>query len=188
LTDLVRIREGDRSVIESIYKECFPSISNWVKKNSGTEKEAEDVFQDALIVVYQKSKEEGFQLSCKLSTFVFSVAKKIWLYRLRSKGRLVHTDADFSDIAEFENQSADELMIQAEVENIYKKGFEKLSEECRTILTNFFNGLSMRQIMDKLGLANESVVRKKKFRCKNELVKLVEKDPMYQELVNRDDV
>ncbi len=188
MSELELLKSGDKKCIEAVYKESFSSISNWVKKNSGTEKEAEDVFQDAIVAVYQKSKEEGFQLSCKLSTFIFGVAKKIWLYRLRSKGRFVHTENDFTDISEFEDLRADQLMIQSEIEKVYKRGFDRLSEECKTILTHFFNGLSMNQIMDKLGLANEGVTRKKKFRCKNELVKLVESDPLYPELANKKDV
>ena len=182
-TELERLRAGDRQTVEAIYDQCFGMIANWVRKNSGTQKDAEDVFQDALVSLYQRAGEPDFSLSCKLSTFIFSIAKNIWLYRLRSKGRHVFTDVDATDsIPHSDMQLADELIEKAEAEFVYQRNFDKLSERCRQVLTLFFNGLSMQEITQKMGLVSDNATRKKKHHCKNELISLVEKDPLFKEL------
>lgn len=169
-----------------MYKECYPSISNWVKKNSGTERESEDVFQDALVAVYQKSKDPDFQLNCKLSTYIFSVAKKIWLYKLRTRKRYVFTDFTASEELSPQDEIAlDKLVIDAETDAVYKRNFLKLEQKCKEILAHFFNGLSMKEIVEKMAFTSETVARKRKFNCKNELVRLVKSDPHYIELAEK---
>lgn len=186
MSELELLKSGDKKLIESIYKECYRSISKWVKRNSGSEKEAEDLFHDAMIVVYQKSVNDQLVLSCKLSTFIFSVAKKIWLSKLRTKGRYVSTDfTSEEELSSQEETSADQCMEDSEIDGLYQKSFKKLSKECQELLTHFFNGLSIDMIVEKMGLSTSNQTRKKKFRCKNELVRLVESDPIYVELVEK---
>ncbi|MEP3999956.1 MAG: sigma-70 family RNA polymerase sigma factor [Ekhidna sp.] len=187
MTDLVRIRKGDRGIIESIYDECFPSIANWIRKNSGTEKEAEDTFQDALVVLFQKSKDPEFEIHCKLSTYVFGVAKKMWLHKLRTRNRHVFTDFTAEEeISPKDDVEVDKLVIDAEIDQVYKRNFAKLTEECRKILTHFFNGLSMKEIVNLMEFKSDGLARKRKFNCKNELIKLVKADPLYDELIEKE--
>ncbi|WP_420577111.1 RNA polymerase sigma factor [Ekhidna sp.] len=175
----------NRKYIERIYDECYPVISNWIRRNSGSERDAEDVFQDTLVVVYQKFKETSFSLDCKLSTFIFSIAKKLWLNRLRTKGRLVYSDFSIEGtISERDEKQSNSIIEDAEVQVIYKKHFSRLSKECQEILNYFFNGMSMKEIVIKMRYENDGLARKRKFRCKNELVKMVKSDSQYQELLS----
>lgn len=182
-SELDRLRAGDRQQVESLYDQCFGMIANWIVKNSGTQKDAEDVFQDALVSLYQRAREPDFNLTCKLSTFVFSVAKNIWLYRLRTKGRHVATDFGVDDtLPQGDMQLADELIETADQEHVYQRNFDKLSALCKQILTLFFNGYSMQEITRQMELTSDNATRKKKYHCKNELISLVERDPLYKEL------
>lgn len=184
MTELKRLREGQKKFIEILYKENFPSISHWIKKNSGSEKDAEDLFQDALVVVYQKAKDPEFALNCKLSTFIFGVVKKMWLHKLRTKDRYLATDFTLTETFSSSNQAIiDHLIEEHEIDILYKSKFKKLTDECRSILSLFFNGSSMSQVMESMGFQTENMTRKKKFRCKEELIKLIKKDPRYGELM-----
>ncbi|MEO1253330.1 MAG: sigma-70 family RNA polymerase sigma factor [Bacteroidota bacterium] len=183
MIELKRIRAGDKESVQILYDKCFPSISNWIKKNSGTEKEAEDIFQEALIAVYQKSKDPNFQLNCKLSTFIFGVAKKMWLHKLRTKHRHVYTDfTESEELSQMDEEAADKMVLDAEVDQVYTRNFSKLTKECKKVLTMFFNGSSMKEIVKHMNFPSESFARKRKFNCKNELIKLVKSDPLYDEL------
>ncbi|MEM9339211.1 MAG: sigma-70 family RNA polymerase sigma factor [Bacteroidota bacterium] len=184
--ELEQLRKGDKKLIETLYKECFPGISSWVMKNSGTQKEAEDVFQDALVAVFKRSKDASFELNCKLSTFIFGVAKKTWLYRLRTRDRHVFTDfTQDVDVSDQDGLIIEQLIDEEEVDAVYKRNFRKLTTQCQQILSLFFNGHAMKEIVTKMGLANAGLARKKKFNCKNELVRLVKEDPLYIELVEK---
>ncbi|MGA3013097.1 MAG: sigma-70 family RNA polymerase sigma factor, partial [Bacteroidales bacterium] len=88
------IRENREGSISYLYKEFFALIRSIVIKNSGNNEDAEDVFQDGLIVLFQKIRLESFELNCSLKTFFFSVCRNIWLQRLDRKWRL-HYQADF---------------------------------------------------------------------------------------------
>lgn len=166
-----------------MYHECYRGIAGWVKRNSGSEADAEDVFHDAMVIVYQKAMRDELELHCKLSTFIFAVSKKIWLHKLRTKGRYMNTDFNFSsELSVQDDSNALQLAIDNEIESLYIRSFKKLSEECQKILNYFFNGLSIESIADKMNFSSSNLTRKRKFRCKNKLVELVESDPQFLEL------
>ena len=179
----MQIPEWNRRTIEDLYDETFPQIKKWIKVNSGNESDAEDVFQESIVAAFQKSRDPSFQLNCKMSTFIFGIAKKNWLYKLRTKGRHVHTDFSQSESVPLEvEETIDSMIEKQEIHGLYRSKFELLSEECKRILTYFFNGVSMKEIVVKMGYTNDGFARKKKFNCKNQLVDLVKKDPRYLEL------
>ena len=45
------IRGQQRDAVLFVYKEYFPTIKYLITSNSGTEVDAEDVFQDALVII-----------------------------------------------------------------------------------------------------------------------------------------
>ncbi|MEL6558701.1 MAG: sigma-70 family RNA polymerase sigma factor [Bacteroidota bacterium] len=183
MSELELLKNGDKALIQKLYQECFRGIAGWVKRNSGREADAEDVFHDAMVTVYQKAVDNKLDLHCKLSTFVFAVSKKIWQHKLRTKGR--YMNADFGGSAELssgEEAHALQLAVDSEIESLYRRSFQKLSKECQEILNYFFNGLSIDAIAKRMNLASANLTRKRKFRCKNKLVELVESDPQFAEL------
>lgn len=186
MSELELLKSGDKELIESIYDECFAGISSWIRSNSGTENDAEDVFQDSMVVLYKKALNSNFNLSCKLSTFIFSIARNIWLDRLRKKSRSVYlNELTRLEISEIDHSALNEIMLDMEVDLVYKRNFQKLIKECQEILTLYFNGNSMEEIVDIMGFSNPNIARKRKFRCKNKLVVLVENDPHYSELISK---
>ncbi|MFT6842818.1 MAG: RNA polymerase sigma factor (sigma-70 family) [Psychroserpens sp.] len=181
MTDLDKLRKGEKELVKSIYDYCYPTISDWIRRNSGSELDSEDVFQEALVATFIKAKDPNFKLSCKVSTFVFSVAKNIWLNRLRTKNRFVSTGTEEMDQMEGSSpELVEEIVLQIDRQEVYTLHFNKLSTICKEILTQFFNGVSMTEIAKYHGFDHDSIARKRKFRCKQELISLVEKDPKFQ--------
>ncbi|MFM7765815.1 MAG: RNA polymerase sigma factor, partial [Sphingomonadales bacterium] len=88
---LDRIRSGDRSALVNIYKSQYSMIRSYVIKNQGREEDAEDLLQDALIVLWQKVQQGNFVLSSKLSTYMMAICKNLWLKRL---GKLQKMDRE----------------------------------------------------------------------------------------------
>ena len=127
------LAEGDRKTIELIYKHHFNMIQSLVINNSGTPDDAKDVFQEALIVLYEKVRLGTFELNCQLKTYLYSVCKRLWLKRLQQSSRYfiseIETEPTVSievDMAEHEKRDADyELMNKAIV---------NLGEPCKSLL------------------------------------------------------
>ncbi|MEM9981431.1 MAG: sigma-70 family RNA polymerase sigma factor, partial [Bacteroidota bacterium] len=134
-------------------------------KNSGTEEEAKDVFQDALIVFWQKARKNDFQLTSKISTYLYSVCLNLWRKELERKSRLSNEEKDGVTEITWEKEEKFRLIHQC---------LGKLGETCRKVLYYYyFDGLSMQDIAEKLGFANADTAKTKKYKCKKELDEIV---------------
>ncbi len=171
---------GDEVIITTFYKQNLQYVRQYILQNSGNEADVEDVFQDALVLVYQKSKSGSLVLYSSLRTYFFGVCKNIWRNRLRKNKKMVITE-EIPDNAESIPPEVIEYITQNEREHVYRKHFLNLSTNCREVLRLLFEGKSMREIANITGYS-EGYTRKKKFECKRSLIEMIEKDPIYQEL------
>ncbi|WP_109434202.1 MULTISPECIES: RNA polymerase sigma factor [Aquimarina] len=171
---------GDEVIITTFYKQNLQYVRQYILQNSGNESDVEDVFQDALVLIYQKLKADSLELHSSLRTYFYGVCKNIWRNRLRKNKKMVITE-EIPDDAESIPPAVIEYIAQKEQEHVYRKHFLKLSDSCREILQLLFQGKSMKDIATITGYS-EGYTRKKKFDCKRSLIQMIEKDPIYQEL------
>ena len=78
---------NDGTVIEAIYRDNYPMIQAFILNNNGNSDEARDIFQEAMIVIYEKALSGNFELNCLLKTYIYSVCRRIWLKRLQQLQR-----------------------------------------------------------------------------------------------------
>jgi len=166
------IRSDDLSVrdkaIEDLYIQCYPTIKRYIADNNGNAKDAEDVFQDALVVFYQKARNPDFDLNCTILTFIYSISKNLWLNKLKVNSRYSPLDdkIGFLPISDYTLSLADKDERYTEV----KIQFAKMNEKCKKILYNFyFHRMSMFAIAEEYGFANEQVAKNTKSRCLRKL-------------------
>ncbi len=171
---------GEEAVIKAFYKKNQPYIRRYILQNSGNEEDVEDVFQDALVFIYQKLKTDSLELHCSLRTYFYAVCKNIWRNRLRKNKKLVITE-EIHLTSEDMSISVIEEITHKERQHLYRKYFMRLNDSCKEVLTLVFDGKSMKEI-GKLTGYSEGYTRKKKFECKRSLIEMIEKDPLYQEL------
>ncbi|WP_299182841.1 sigma-70 family RNA polymerase sigma factor [uncultured Aquimarina sp.] len=174
------IAAGDAKVIRSFYKDNYNYIKGYILKNSGDDVDVEDVFQDAMIVIYQKLKSGTLEMNVSIRTYLYAVCKNIWRSRLRKKKKLI-VDNDAIEANEEIEASIAEDIENREREHVYRKYFLKLSDSCKELLNLVFDRNSMKEIANITGYS-DGYTRKKKFECKKSLLEKIEKDPMYKEL------
>ncbi|MCB0567855.1 MAG: sigma-70 family RNA polymerase sigma factor [Phaeodactylibacter sp.] len=180
------LREHDRTTIEYLFEQFFPLIENMVRANGkGSRQEAEDLFMNALEVLYLKVQDEDFKLTCAFSTLLFEICKRQWLKTLKYKKRFVRVTID-SQSELIEEHDLALVLEQSERYQLYREKFKALSEGCREVLSLFLEGVSMKEIAERLGFASEQYARKRKFKCKEKLMELVRKDTRYIELITND--
>jgi DNA-directed RNA polymerase specialized sigma24 family protein len=73
LTDL---KTENNFAFGKLYKDNFYKISSFVKNNNGNEANAEDLFQDAMMVLLEKLRQDQFQLTASIDTYCFVILKK----------------------------------------------------------------------------------------------------------------
>lgn len=163
---LEKIKKGDESALDFLYRKHYRVILKMILRNSGTEDEAQDVFQDALIVFWEKVVNNKLVLTAKISTYLFSICQNLWRKELDRKGK---------NSGELLIEPADNFdPDRQERVNIITKCIESLNESCRQILTYYyFDKMNMSEIAEKMGFANADTAKTKKYKCKLELDKNV---------------
>lgn len=169
---LSQIRKGDSTAFKLIYKKMYPVIANYIRLNGGSDEEARDVFQDALVVLYRKLQEEGFELTCKIQTFLYSVSRNLWLNEIRSK-------AWFSPESEIRDEKEDITETDAEEQDIRTRivnlntSIDKLGEPCASLLKMFYvQNLSMTEIASRMNYTNSDNAKNQKYKCLMRLKKI----------------
>lgn len=162
---LARIRQGDEGALDYLYKKNYKMMTKMVINNSGTEDEAKDVYQDALIVFWQKAVSGNLVLSSKISTFIYSICQNLWRKELERKSKLSNEEKDNPEINDVDRRERIEIV---------NNSINNLGETCRKILTYYyFDNLSMNDIAEKMGFANADTAKTKKYKCKKELDELI---------------
>ena len=87
------LKQSDDVVLRALYKKYYNLVLKYVVNNSGDNQAAADVYQDTIIVLYETVQKPHFQLNCQLQTFIYSVAKRLWLKQLRNKGQLTRLNS-----------------------------------------------------------------------------------------------
>lgn len=171
--DLLKgLSENDGNAIEGIYRTNFRLIQSFILKNNGSTDDASDIFQEAMIVLYQKSLTPGFHLSCQIKTFLYSVSRRLWLKRLQQKQRfspgfelkeeLVVVEEELVD---HEKKNADYLMME--------DSLLKVGEPCKSILEAYYiHKKNMPQIAEEFGYTNADNAKTQKYKCLVRLKKL----------------
>ncbi|MDX2195042.1 MAG: sigma-70 family RNA polymerase sigma factor [Cytophagales bacterium] len=162
---IYKIRQGDESALDYLYKKNYKMMVNLILKNNGSEDEAKDIYQDALIIFWQKVKSEELVLTSKISTFLYSICQNLWRKELDRKNRYSKEEAD---VAYSENYDSNEKI------KIIHDCLNTLGDACKKILSYYyFDEMTMNDIAEIMGFANADTAKTKKYKCKQELDKLI---------------
>jgi RNA polymerase sigma factor (sigma-70 family) len=173
------IQRQDADMLKYVYKHYFPMVKQFVMKNHGTEEDAQDVFQEAVVAVFQRVRRRKLVLDCSFKTYFYSVVRHIWLqYLERTKTRYEFTELDEYIIME-EPELYDDFR---EKRAIYQRHFLQLTELCRQVLLMFVDKVPFEDIAAKLGYKGRQYAIKRKYECMKSLINRVSADPEYKRL------
>ncbi len=163
---------GDKKAIETIYKDNFNMVQSLVINNNGSAQEAKDIFQEAMIVLLEKSRSANFELNCQIKTYVYSVCRRIWLKRLQQFNRysgeiegMLGTVAVEEDVEEYEKRDEEFAMME--------KAIAGLGEPCKGLIEAFYiQKRNMQDIASQFGYTNADNAKNQKYKCLMRLKKL----------------
>lgn len=164
--------KNDRRAIETIYKNNFPMVQAFILNNNGTYDDARDIFQEAMIVLYENAKTESFVLTCQIKTYVYSICRRLWLKRLQQLNRytsqvesLEETIPVEEDIEHEEKRNADFIIME--------RALTSLGEPCKGLLEAYYlQKKDMTQIATTFGYTNADNAKNQKYKCLMRLKKL----------------
>lgn len=166
---------NDAALIDEVYKSCARQVRSYICFNNGTEDDAADIFQEALIDIYHQAKNKGLQLSCPFNAFLFLVCKRKWLNELKKRLVIPVTNStdDLLHASEDTFAQADELEAQNEQNSKFMAAFEKLGDRCKEIIQWSMQGEAQEKVAEAMGVTY-GYLRKKKSECMASLIKLVQ--------------
>ncbi|NLJ43167.1 MAG: RNA polymerase sigma factor [Bacteroidales bacterium] len=169
------IRRQDEKILNWLYDNYLEQVRHHVLRNSGSEADVPDVFQESIIALYRQITENHLNLTTDLKGYFYGIARNIWNSQLRKRMPSTAIDADTPDDSTLD-EAGDKIL-----ERIISRVFNKLSDDNRTILTLFAEGLSFQEIAEEMDLKNETYARRKKYLSKEALLDLIREDPEYND-------
>ena len=167
-TDLLEaLRKGDSSAFRKVYLQYFSMVRYLIINNSGREEDASDIFQEAMIVLYEQVCAGTFTQQSSLKTWIYAVCRNKWLKQLEKRKRNIR----FHDF-----EKTDSLLIAEEnteddwVHQQLRKSLEQLGVPCRKLLLLFYYfRKSMEEIASDLNYTNADNAKAQKYKCLQKL-------------------
>lgn len=160
-----KLKTEDSSSFGLLYEFYFPSVASYIKQNLGNNEDAEDVFQEAIMVLLQKVRQPEFVLTSSLKTYLYAVAKNLWLKRLRdNKIRIVDNELNLEAFGSHTENFDSEFATSREEK--VESWFQKITKNCQTILKAlFFYEEPMDNLMVKMGWKNRHTAANQQYKC-----------------------
>lgn len=166
------LAENDKQAIETIYRENFAVIQAFIINNSGSADDARDIFQEAMIVLFEKSRSGSFELSSQLKTYIYSVCRRLWLKKLnqnqRYSGHIENMEETIpveEDLESHEKRNTDFILME--------NAMSKIGEPCKSLLDAYYiQKKHMQEIAADFGYTNADNAKTQKYKCLMRLKKL----------------
>jgi RNA polymerase sigma factor (sigma-70 family) len=181
------ILRNDTVVLQYIYKNFYSKINFFIKKNSGDDDDANDIFQEAIIIIYRKLKNNELLLDCTFETYIYSICRLLWLKHLEKikiEKENIKDNHEYND--ELYDDSLEKIIDQNERYRLYQKHFENLGKDCQKILQLYFDKVPIKNIAQIMDFKSEKYAKKRKFKCKEYLIKSIKQDLDYKKILNGD--
>jgi RNA polymerase sigma factor (sigma-70 family) len=172
---LSAIRNGnDHKALEALYKSLLPKIKKIVNASYDKEEECKDILQEALLIFYKQVMSNKFDDKYEIGGFIYTIAKNLWINRVKVKNRFVHVED--GSIPEGADTNALDNMELKERNKIVEELFAMLDDKCKQLLTyTIFDDLSMKEIAEKMDFTSANAATVASYRCKKHLIELVKK-------------
>lgn len=171
---------GDSEAILSIYENCFPKVKRFILTNSGSQLDAEDVFQKALIQLTVRYRIDKFEIKSSFEAYLFTVCKNLWRREINKSKKMVTID-NYIELKDEEREIAMSILEQERWE-FFQEKLELISDNCKEILKRFFKKIAYKDIAIELNYSDENVVRQRVFKCKGKLTQMIKSDLRFGEL------
>ncbi len=147
-------------------------VQTLIVNNSGSIDDAKDIFQEALIVLYEKSKSGNFELNCQIKTYIYSVCRRLWLKRFHQLQKLAPEVENMDEVIpveeeleNFEQRNKEFVMMDRAMQN--------LGEPCKSLLESYYlQKRSMVEIAGDFGYTNADNAKNQKYKCLMRLKKI----------------
>lgn len=166
------LARNDKKAVETIYRENYTTIQSLIINNNGSADDAKDIFQEAMIVLYEKARSGSFELNCQIKTYLYSVARRLWLKRLQQASRYSGDIGHAEAVVPVEDDIEEHTRRDQEFE-MMNNAIGSLGEPCKSLLEAFYlQKKNMQEIAADFGYTNAENAKTQKYKCLIRLKKI----------------
>lgn len=177
---LESIRIGDNIGIGKIYAKLYPKVKKHILQRDGSEADAKDIMQKALIQLSTRAQDTNFSITSSFDGYFIVICKNLWIREAKKQKLRVTNDTSMNLVSD----DVDVAMSSFEQEKweLFKEKLQEISENCRELLQLFFKKTSYKEIASLKNYASENTVKQRIFKCKSKLKDLIQSDRRYVDL------
>jgi RNA polymerase sigma factor (sigma-70 family) len=163
---------SDKKAVESIYRSNFNLVQSLVINNNGSVDDAKDIFQEVMIVLYEKARSGDFELNCQIRTFVYSVSRRLWLKRLQQQNRFTSSGDSMEPVVPIEEDIEEHDRRNIEFD-MMENAISHLGEPCKSLIEAYYlQKQTMQEIAARFGYTNADNAKNQKYKCLMRLKKI----------------
>lgn len=157
-----------------LYQQYFVFTKRFILNNKGGLEDAEDVFQDSLLLLYEKLHRDNFEVYTCLGNYIVGISKNLWLKKLKNRSFYI----EFPDTYFIEHQ--EEINLAIENEKYYWEkltGYlQSISAHCQNLIHDIFiRNKSIEEIQDKYQYSSKHNAQNQKYKCVEQIRKIKNK-------------
>lgn len=147
-----------------LYQDNFYKIYKLVKNNKGQKADAEDLFQDAMLVLVEKLRTDDFYLTASINTYLYAICKNLWFKRLRGH----NYELTIYHLKNYEFQESINISIENELTYLDKLKYylTKITDHCNRLINDlFFAKKEIEQIQIEYNYSSKHNAQNQKHKC-----------------------
>ena len=147
-------------------------VQAFVLNNNGSYDDARDIFQEAMIALYEKAQSESFVLTRQIKTYGYSICRRLWLKKLQQMGRFSNQVDNLDETIPVEEDLEIHQKRNAEFV-IMERAMNSLGEPCKSLLEGYYlKKMGMQELATAFGYTNADNAKNQKYKCLMRLKKL----------------
>lgn len=157
------------AALKALYQK-WPEIKRYLGTLGCKTADAEDIFQEALLLFTRRLDDPDFELTVAPFHYVKSTCKFLWYNASRKQAKTRAGELHENISEEESNWIFKELKLRQ-----IESAIAKIGKQCQQLLKLFYGGgLSMTAIAQKVGLRNDKVAKAQKYRCINKVKEIID--------------
>jgi RNA polymerase sigma factor (sigma-70 family) len=172
---IIDLKGENNQAFGALYKNYFGIVYRFITNNNGTNHDAEDIFQDTMIALVAKLRQDDFVLEASVKTYIMAIAKNLWFKKLRTANR----ETEFTDI--HDNKFYEEISLAIEQEKTYwdklQNYIHQITDHCKGLIHEMFiKNKPIEQIQKDYGYSTIHNAQNQKHKCVEQIRKVKEQE------------
>jgi len=174
-----RHTETDSLDFEALYEKAFPLFARFAGRMNASFEDAKDIFQDAMVIYYEKSSHASFSITVSPERYVAGIARHLWIRKFnRDKNQIALSGDEHGQAIppDYFPEKQEERLLAF---------LERAGAKCMDLLQRFyFENMSMKAIASSLGYRTEHSAAVQKYKCISKVREAIRSKALHYEDFN----